>query len=576
MLTSTDIKKPWENIAKSFTAGKSESFPFLKLPNVIRRRVFEILLTEAAEKDGNHGVVQIKELARTRFKSSWRRSFYMVKGMRVGRIDVLSGNPLYAESYGSEHGHCTQLFRVCKQLYREAAPIFYSMNLFSFETARPLLLFLIDRRVLSRDYLAAISVPFPDVAPGEADVQFDLGCTIDWQGQPRHTDDMGTDNIWHFFARMFNDLARNYPNLEVLDFRVPVIRYWRPHVNLGKRWLWLPAHGYRVLESCDLSQLDVLRDLSIVTISNHTVVKDVQKVYGQFHVSLHAGAVRKLGEDSMADGDEMNLPPPHNPEHVTGAELRAFKRNYAFVYGLTSYQRGTIARLVPVIPEREYNRYASSADLLTTRQVAELAASVNKENGRTPAASIPSLILQSLARANPREGTAPFEAPLSHTRRLTPAVRAAVQRLKGQVVDDTTANRDWAYEEETPPDVLRVTEKECFLMPLSERNKAAIRAVGRAAAVKAAAEPPATIEAQLTAAHPPVAAALAAAANGPGPATHPVATHGPGPVTYPIAMHGLGPATYPIAMHGPGAVTQPAASTQSTAATQTDTTMADT
>ena len=485
-------KRATQGLAKRLTAKHKGPFPLLKLPAVVRRRVFEILLTELTDEDGNAGVVQVKELPRGKFPAFWRQSFYIAPDMRVGQLDA-HGNPIYAVGYYSEHGHSTQLFRACKQLYREAAPIFYSKNLFYFETARPLLLFLIDRRNISREYLAAISVPFPNGKSGNEVVKCELGCNVDWQGQPKFTHEFDVHDIWAFFARIFNDPGNNYPSLEVLDFRVPVVKYQRPHADLGKRWLWLPEHGYRVSEAVELAQLDMLRDLSIVTVSNHTVVKDVERRHGTFCVTANPRGIRKMAGDAGAGSDESDLPPAGDIAHVSDAELHAFKQNYAYVYALTPQQRGSIARLIPVLSEREYDRYASAVGRLTAGEVAMVASGVHRRERRGPnpnpdPAALPGLILRGMVSRSAREGPPNHtEAPFRHNDRLNPAVRAAIQRLQADVVHSSEFNRDERYDDETPPDVLRVPEKACFLVPLSEQNRATVRA---AAAPAPAPEPP--------------------------------------------------------------------------------------
>ena len=279
------------------------SFPFMELPEVARRRVFEILLVQREHVDSLKscaGVVRVIEMPAKRFKTPWQRTFYLYLqgGAGDGRVLPRPDCP-QADTYGSEPGYGGQLLRVSKTFYREAAPIFYGLNLFVFESARAFLPFLIDRTHLSRQHLAAVSLPWPHKstnddtngrAPGRAASRRRIeqpaagprtfGRVFDWQGAPRFVQEVECTPLWPWLCEnIFNQAAKNLPALKIVDLRAQAYRYEKAHSEAPrKRYRWQLAHGYRIGHYRQLAMLNFLTNLDLVRISNPVFVRPVHRL----------------------------------------------------------------------------------------------------------------------------------------------------------------------------------------------------------------------------------------------------------------------------------------------------------
>ena len=408
------------------------------------------------------------ELPACFFEAHWQRTFYVfqqtISGVRPGSCEK---GP-ETDTYGSDRGYGTQLLWVCKQFYREGAPIFYGMNIFHVETARALLPFLIDRTHRSREHLAAISLPFPDERWTPGPTMF--GRVLDWQGQPTYLQDLTMGSAWQWIVDgFFNDTVRSLPGLKLLDLRVLVERYQRGDYEYNKRYRWNPGLGYRLADFYDVASLNMLHDLDIVRFSKRNTFRAVKKIRGKWEdleeLYLH---------DAANDEDEPYNPPAGDPGHVSREELLALEGNYEFIYTLSPAQKRTISLRRVVYTPAQYDHCTRGTRRPTAGKIERLADELHAKNpsGRAPVAEIQ----QPLTAAHGPEPVAagrarPSRQPASQNIRH---LREVVEFRKTPAPEDDTA----AGKDETPDGVVRLAVQDCFLVPLSENQKKMVRRAG--------------------------------------------------------------------------------------------------
>ena len=388
-----------------------EGFRFMDLPDVVRMRVFEILLVEH-DKDPldkrRPGVVRVMELDYAYFQKNWRRTYFLPAPASIenspGRDNNCEHHALavqQANTYGSDRSYSAQVLRVCRAWYRDAAPVFYSQNLFHFQTARAFIPFLIDRGHRSRQFLAAISLPFPDEQRLEDGRRVMLGRGFDWKGFPAHYHDVVVSSVWRWLVdSFFNKPVGNLPALEILDLRVTPKRLTPPHPNPPARYRWDEPLGSVLASFGKLHPLNLLDNLATVRLSSKTVLATVRR-RGRAH---WIAAPDSLGARLLPDERDLayNESPEH-PGHVSRTELEACERNYALVYALAPEQQRTMARRSLVYPREEYDAHARHTGRLTVGEIERLAVKVRTHCGWI------SEIESAVAAASPQEAKAATE-----------------------------------------------------------------------------------------------------------------------------------------------------------------------